>query len=104
MPGPKLLSLVTDDIDLSGKENLEFKWMMDGLAKTDYFDFRLYKGYATTAANLIFKQRFSVHEYPIKIPASQFEAGRVYTWVLVQVFLGGEKSDKSFSAFKIIKK
>lgn len=104
MPGPRLLSPLTDDIDLSGKENLEFKWMTGDLIRTDYFDFRLYKGYNTTARNLIFKQRFSVHEYPIKIPASQFKPGQVYTWVLVQVFIGGQKSDKSFSSFKITKK
>lgn len=104
MPGPRLLSPVTDDIDSSGKEVIEFRWLAGNLARTDYFDFRLYKGHKTTAAELIFKQRYSVHELPVKIPVSMFETDQVYAWVLIQVFLGGEKSDKSFSSFKIIKK
>ncbi|MFA5145321.1 MAG: hypothetical protein WC723_04895 [Candidatus Omnitrophota bacterium] len=103
-PGPRLLFPVTDDIVLSGKDHLEFKWTRDHLAQTDHFYFRLYKGYNTTAGNLAFKQDYSIDEYPISIPAALFENGQVYTWVLIQVFIGGEKSDRSFSSFKIIKK
>ena len=104
LPALKLLSPVTDDIDLGGKDSLEFKWLIGDLVMADYFDFRLYKGYNTTAANLIFKQRFSAREYPIKVSASLFETGQIYTWVLVQVFVDGRKTDKSFSSFKIIKR
>lgn len=99
-----LFSPVTEDIDLNGKVTLEFKWWRVELPWTDRFIFKLYKGYNTTASNLILKQEYSWTEYPIKIPASQFEENQVYTWVLVQVFNGGRKSDKSFSSFKIIKK
>jgi hypothetical protein len=102
--GPMLFSPVTEDIDLNGKVTLEFKWWRVELPWTDRFIFKLYKGYNTTASNLILKQEYSWTEYPIKIPASQFEENQVYTWVLVQVFNGGRKSDKSFSSFKIIKK
>jgi len=102
--GPTLLSPTTKDIDLSGKVALEFRWEEANTYKTDYLDFRLYKGYDTYASNLILKQRFPVSEYPIKVPASVFEIGQVYTWVIVQVFIGGSKSDKSSSSFKIIKK
>lgn len=103
-PGATLLYPTTDNIDLTGKEYLEFKWERFHLVQTDYFDFRLYKGYQTTASNLILKQRFSPAEYPIKVAASMFEQGQVYSWVLVQVFNSGQKSDRSFSSFKIIKK
>ena len=104
IPGPDLLSPTTDDIDLGGKDYLEFRWRKFGLVQTDYYDFRLYKGYNTTADNLISKQKFSTDIYPIKIQSSIFEVDQVYTWVLVQVFLSGQKSDRSFSSFKIIKK
>ncbi len=103
-PGPKLLYPTTDDIDLSGKDYLEFRWERTDLTMTDYYDFRLYKGYNNIAQNLILKQRFPSDKYLIRIPASQFDKGQVYTWVLVQVFLGGNKSGKSYSSFKIIKK
>jgi hypothetical protein len=103
-PGSYLLYPVTDHIDLAGKEYLEFKWERGALAFTDCFDFRIYKGYDTVGANLIFKQRFSPAEYPVKVPSSMFEINQVYTWVLVQVFTSGQKSDRSHSSFKIIKK
>jgi hypothetical protein len=102
--GPILLYPITDDIVLSGKDYLEFKWIRNYFVQTEYFDFRLYKGYNTTAANRIFKQSFSSNEYPIRIPVALFEENQVYTWVLVLVFYDGRKSDKSFSSFKIIKK
>lgn len=101
-PGPTLLSPTTDNIDLKGKDDLEFRWEITNLGQTDNFDFRLYKGYDTTASNLIYKKQYSVSELPIKISASLFTADQVYTWVLGQVFIGGNKSDKSFSSFKII--
>jgi hypothetical protein len=102
--GPMLFSPTTENIDLTGKDYLEFRWWRVELPWTDHFIFKLYKGYNTTADNLIFKQDYSGWDYPVKLPSSQFEVGQVYTWVLQQVFNGGRKSDKSFSSFKIIKK
>lgn len=92
VPGPNLLSPTTNDIVLTGKDKLEFKWMRTDFVNTGHFDFRLYKGYNTTEPNLIFKQNFSLREYPIKVPAALFENNQVYTWVLVQVFINGEKA------------
>lgn len=103
-PGPKLLSPTTEDVDLSGKDQLEFRWERTNLVVTQYFDFRLYKGYDTVEGTRILQQDFSTDNYPITIPSSSFETGQVYTWVLRQVFLNGDKSDKSWSSFKIIGK
>lgn len=104
IPAEVLLYPTTDDIDLSGKDSLEFRWIRTDLAVTDYFDLRLYKGYDTVESNLIFKKQFSSSIYPIEIPASLFEKGQVYSWVLRQVLYDGRKGDKSFSSFKIINK
>jgi len=104
VPGEKLLYPTTNDISLTGKDYLEFRWLRTDLEKTDYFDFRLYKGYNTVESSRIFKKRFSSDVYPIEIPASLFEKGQVYSWVLVQVFYDGRKGDKSASSFKIINK
>jgi len=102
--GPMLFYPVTDNIELTGKDYLEFRWWRVDMPWTDRFIFKLYKGYNTTADNLIFKQDYSAWDYPIKLPVSRFEVGQVYTWVIVQVFDNGRKSDKSFSSFKITKK
>ncbi|MDD5044070.1 MAG: hypothetical protein PHU91_04105 [Candidatus Omnitrophica bacterium] len=103
-PAPTLLYPTTGNIDLSGKESLEFRWERLDLANTRYFYFKLYKGYDTTEASLILKQQSDKSVYPIQIPASQFEAGQTYTWVLQQVFLSGDKSDRAFSSFTITSK
>ncbi len=101
---PRLLYPIADNINLGGKDYLEFRWILTDLVRTDYFDFRLYKGYNTTGPNLIFKKRYSANELPIRIEASLFEVNQVYTWTLVQVFNSGYKGDKSYSPFKIINK
>ena len=103
IPGPELSYPVTDNISLEGKDFLEFRWKRFNITRIDYFEFKLYKGYKTVESTLIFKQRFPGEMYPIRIPAGQFETNQVYTWSLRQAFMNGEKSDRSFSSFKIIK-
>ena len=102
--GPYLIYPATEDITLKGKDFLEFRWERAGGVRLDHFEFKLYKGYETIASTLMFKQNFPREIYPIRIPAGQFESNQVYTWSLRQVFMNGEKSDRSFSSFKIIEK
>ena len=103
-PAPILFYPVTKKIDLTGKDYLKFQWEQIDLIFTDHYDFRLYKGYVTSASNLVLRQNLSPGQYPFKVPVSQLETGQVYTWILRQVFLGGEKSDPVFGYFEIIKK
>jgi len=102
--GPTLLSPATKDINLKSQPSLEFRWERTDMATTDYYEFRLYKGYQTVEDTLIMKKRIPTDEYPFKLDAETFEVGQVYTWSLMQVFDGGVKSDKSFASFKIIQK
>jgi len=101
--GPQLLYPVTEDIKLSGKQSLEFRWNFPNQIDTDYFYLRIYKGFDTTVKNMIFRQRYSVSELPPKLPASFFQLNQVYTWVLVQVYFDGRRSEGVFSPFKITK-
>jgi hypothetical protein len=102
LPAPWLLEPVTDKIDITGKDALEFKWKPDLSVNTDYYDFRLYKGYDMLASTLILKQKLEGNVSSFKVKAETFENGQVYTWSLRRVILSGEKSDKSFSSFKIV--
>lgn len=103
-PPVELLSPVTQDIDLTGKPTLQFKWKQTDFARTDRYEFRLYKGYDTVEANLILRQNIPNDQYPLELPAENFAVGEVYVWTLKQVSLGGIKSDIAISPFKIIKK
>jgi hypothetical protein len=100
---PWLLEPAGDSVELKGKDFLEFKWKPDLSVNTDYYDFRLYKGYPMLASTLILKQRVNANESSFKVAAATFDNGRVYTWSLRRVILTGEKSDKSFSSFKVTK-
>jgi len=103
-PGPMLLYPVTDDIDLGGKDTVDFKWERTDFVVTLYYDFRLYKGRQTTQDNLILEKKVYENDYPVSMLSSTFEEGQVYTWMVRQVFNNGMKSDKSYSHFVIKKK
>jgi hypothetical protein len=103
-PAPDLLSPVTDNIDLTGKPALEFKWQRTAESQTDYYEFRLYKGYEMTEGSLIVKRKVEVGDYPVEVEAKKFEAGQVYSWSLWQVFIEGGKSDRARGTFKVIRK
>lgn len=102
-PGPQLLYPVTHSIDLAGKDYLEFRWL-DTMARADHFVLKIYKGYGMYAKDLVYAQDVSPHALTYRMISGFFETGQVYTWSLVRVSIGGEKSDKSFSSFKVIKK
>lgn len=106
VPQPKLLSPVSEEIDLTGKNTLSFEWGRHGgsAAQRWYYDFRLYKGRQAIADNLICKERVAPNIYKIEIPKDSFEEGGVYTWTLRQVHTKGLKSMESTYSFKVIRK
>jgi len=103
-PAADLFYPTTEDIDLSGRDVLQFKWEQKDIIQTDHYEFKLYKGYNMSDSTLVLKQNVSRGQYPFELPAENFEINQVYTWSLKQVYLSGTKSDKAFSSFKIIKK
>jgi hypothetical protein len=102
-PGPQLIYPLGDELDLSGKGFLEFKWRRDTVYASRYI-FKLYKGHSMYESALILKQEVSARQISCQVRSDLLEEGEVYTWSLTMVFFSGNKSDKSFSSFKIIKK
>lgn len=103
-PGPQLISPILDNIVLSVGSGVKFKWLCGRMAQIDHYEFRLYKGYEMTADTLIIKNDVKPGDCEFELPAESFEVGQFYTWSLKAVFLNGEKGDKSYNTFKIIKK
>ncbi len=101
-PEPRLLYPISDKVELTGKDFLEFKWIND-YTQTGNYVFRIYKGYNTYESGLINKQSIGRGENSVKIKSDFFENGQVYTWSLMQVDLSGRKSERSFNSFKVIK-
>lgn len=106
IPQPRLTWPIKEEINLTGKDSLEFKWSPhEGRASgREYFDFRLYKGYNMLESTLVLKERVSPYSYSFSVKSDFFEDGQIYTWSLRQVYSGVGKSDRSFSSFKVIKK
>jgi hypothetical protein len=103
-PAPELYSPASQEIDLSGKETLQFKWRRTDQGNTSHYEFRLYKGYGTPSQGLILKRDINRDEYPFELPAADFEINQDYSWSLRQVYADGAKGDLASSSFRIAKK
>jgi len=100
---PTLLSPITEEVVLSGKSSLEFRWQGSNYLFPQKFIFKLYKGYNTYGDNLILKEDLSRDATSFEVSADKFEDSQIYTWSLILVVGSGQKSDAAFSSFKAIK-
>lgn len=101
-PSPELIYPTTENLNLAGKAVIEFKWISNNYIWFSGYEFKLYKGYQTTADTLIHSEKAASSQSVIKLPVSIFEAGQVYTWKLRSITTGGQRSDWSSSSFKFI--
>lgn len=99
---PRLRYPINETARLTGNDPLEFKWWND-LVGIRGFTLKIYKGYNMYAANLIHKEDLLPQASSVKINSDIFENGQVYTWSLIRVSFTGNKSDRSFNSFKVIK-
>lgn len=105
-PEPVLISPTGEEVVLTGRTGLEFKWSPHEARRgfREYYDFRLYRGYEMLERSLIIKKKVDPNTYQISIGSDNFNDGEVYTWSLRQVYDGMQKSRRSASSFKVIKK
>jgi len=104
-PQPVLLQPTTETVDLTGKSTLNFSWSPHegDVMKRVYYDFRLYKGYDLVQSNLIYKKEVLPQAFSVDISSDTFQAGKVYTWSVRQVYDDLSKSYRSSASFKVIK-
>lgn len=101
-PGP-MLNSPTDNTDVTGRDQLEFRWSPEGdRSSFDHYDFRLYKGPQTVEAGLILQKNVPSGETSFLVDTSYFKNGETYAWSVKQV--GSRKSRTSFSVFKVTQK
>ena len=104
VPRPQLMYPITEEVDLTGKPQLEFRWSPHKGLFMDrrYYDFRLYKGYDMNASTLILKERVPYNRYDFSISSDAFENNQVYTWSLRAVSFSA-KSQRSYQSFRVTK-
>ena len=103
-PAPQLVYPSTETVDLSGKDSLEFKWLVQNSMDTQNYRFRLYKGDTASEEAILIKENLPFDSGTFKVDASQFEDGEVYLWVLKQEYLRKGTSDPASQRFTVIKK
>lgn len=104
VPPPRIISPSTDTVDLRGREYLEFVWSAhegDAVLR-DHYDFRLYKGYQTLGPALVYKVELPPRQWSLRLPASFFENGQVYTCAVRQYYTG-PRSRPGTQSFRVIK-
>jgi len=101
---PALLSPVTEDTDLAGKDTLEFRWLAAPEIFVYYTEFRLYKSANNFASDLIYKKNIQPGNYKINVPSTYFEKGQTYSWTLRIIFTNGNRTEKACSTFKVSNK
>jgi len=98
---PEQVYPVSCKVVLSGLSGIEFRWRND--ARPLYrFEFRLYEGYKTYAAALLYKDRNIGNVSSLTVKRGIFPGPGVYTWSLVRVLIDGRKSEKAFASFEVV--
>jgi hypothetical protein len=103
-PLPELVYPSGENADITGKDSLEFKWILYSSAGLSSTDFRLYKGYNTYKDNRIVKADVDSPQSYYSVSADKFEDGQIYTVVLREVSLAGVWGDYVYNSFRVIKK
>ena len=102
IPAPMLL-YPTEKADITGKDVLKLKWD-SATMDIDHLEFKIYKGYGASSANLIFSQDVSSAASTLELKSGLFEDGQTYNWQMRAISGEGYKSDWSFDSFKVTKK
>ena len=102
-PTPTLLS-PPEKVDLSGKDTLKFKWYSSGCMGLSRLEFKVYKGYVNSAANLVYQEDLSGASSSVLVKAELFQQGEVYTYTLRAIATGGQKGDLVSDTFEVVGK
>ncbi|MGE5197930.1 MAG: hypothetical protein ACM3IL_05435 [Deltaproteobacteria bacterium] len=103
-PEPMLIFPANKTVNLAGKDFLEFKWRGTYDVQMSAYEFRLYKGYQPYSQDLLLKKSLPADSYSLKLNAALFTDGQAYTWSLMEISNGGQKSDRAFGSFRVTKK
>lgn len=105
IPNPRLISPASDEVVLTGKSALEFRWSThEGLqASRRYYEFRLYDGGTFNESALILKKDLSGKDRDLEVDTKLFKDGHLYTWSLRLAYKGVGRSSRSTLSFKVTK-
>jgi hypothetical protein len=103
-PIPELVYPSGESADITGKDSLEFKWILYSTVGLGCTDFKLYKGYITYEDNRILKAEVDSPQAYYSVSSDKFEDGQVYTWVLREVSLAGVWGDYVYNSFRVVKR
>jgi len=98
---PYLYAPCTENVTVNGKGEVEFRWNPVHPMRVRSYIFRLYLGFETKKTNLVISAKIDGRATNLRLPADTLDPKQTYSWVLVEIFGSGQKSDRSFCSFKI---
>ncbi len=99
---PPRLFEPAEQADLSGKNELLFRWGNEGGgSEISEYQFKLYKGTQTVEAGLIKAETLPASKDRLSVPAELFENGQTYTWQIRGT--GSSKTRPAYTNFKVKK-
>ena len=104
VPQPRQVAPVPDkdEVLVVDGPTVRFAWTAHvETARQKHFDFRIYRGHETVESGLFVNVKTKKLETDVK--SDLFEDGKTYTWSVRQIYDQGDKSDRSFSSFKVRK-
>lgn len=103
VPNPEIRYPAGEELDITGKDTVTFKWRTPGSFDIDHVNCKIYKSDITSDSNKIFSQEVDPFQSEVDIKTDLFQNGERYTIVLQSISQEGFKSDKVFNSF-VVKK
>jgi hypothetical protein len=106
---PTLVAPLTETVDISGLEKLEFRWKPADVPFDVFcYLFSIYQSTDMSQKNEVYSDQVSGLDTSTEVSSDNFEDGGVYTWVVKEVNNTPSSSlifsDPVYASFKIIKK
>ncbi len=105
VPHVRLLSPITETIDMTGQDSITFKWALPRTGKRGrkQIQIRIFKSRELYADNIIFNEDLPRSAQEFTMSTDIFEDGKTYVWSVRQKDRRGNWSGHSPQSFLVIK-
>jgi hypothetical protein len=100
---PRIIS-PTGQVDISGKDTLEFKWYYDTRstqAQGGSYEIEIYKAGMMVQSNMVYEQKVAFGQDTLQVDSKLFQPGQGYSWQIRFIKYDLRKSDWVISSFKV---
>jgi hypothetical protein len=104
VPSPRIMQPTGDNLDLRGKDTIEFKWYYNvrgAEGQGGSYEIEIYKAGMMVQGNMVYEQKVPFGQDTLQVDAKLFRPGQVYSWQIRFIKYDLRKSDWAISSFKV---